>query len=356
LDIVPAGRISVADAYERLVQAAHRRRSPKRHEGVVDQSDPIVAALESDVESMCLTRMSDALRCGALRVFRRPAGWTEDATVSPKAFAKHDALAAMIKPLAGSDASTADERPEASETPCFLDEHDFELWLSAAMPKPPLRGITRSIDAQHWLTDQWALNILLADVPYECIDRDSCMNAIPQFLQTWAEKGFLDVGGIQTGQMHTTMIPSIEWQHMQIGLMSNTAKHHRFGERFYTDLIYHRGQLEQLLPLFHQRIAKVCLEEIEQPAMDGGSPPSCYSPEARAWIDQIAKQQPPAPCYVRPLKGLPKGLDANATNEPHINLAEPTMVADHPVELVMSKKPSLVDRRVAELFIFTIKI
>jgi hypothetical protein len=330
VDIVPSGCISIADAYERLVQAAQRRRNPKRYEVAADQSDPIVAASEDVAESICYARMADALSCGALRVFTRPAGWLKDAIISPKAFAERNALAALLTSPTISPVSTSDQHPGSSETPCFLVEYDFERWLSAAMPKPPLRSAFDSIDAPYWLLPNWVQSMMLSDVPLECIERDACLDELPVFLRDWAAKKFLNVRGIQSGQKHTTLIPAIEWQHMQIDGMLATAKHHRFGEGFYTDLMYYRGQLEELLPAFLQTVARVCLDEVEHPEKYGGSTPPHYLSETRAWIDRLAEEHIPAPRFVRPIDCSFDRLCDNIENQIDMYGSEPATKTDDP--------------------------
>lgn len=317
MDLVPAGRISVADAYERLLQAAHRRRNPKRYEHRVDQSEPIAAASDGDVGRICYTLMSDALRVGTLRMFSRPEGWIEDATVSPKAFAEPDALPTLLLPQARPDASAAKQN-QPSIMPYFLDERDFERWLSAAMPKPPLAYLFSSVDEQHWLKWEYVSFLLLSGIPLECCERNACDDTCPQFLRTWAERDFLSILGIKSGQDYTTLIPAIEWQHMQFDRLLHSAKHDRFGPNFYTDLIYHRGQVEELLPTFARTIAHICRAEIEQPIQDGSSPPPQYSDQAFDWIQQLAKEPVPAPTapkYIHPLEGPHVGLSTNPASD-----------------------------------------
>ncbi len=173
-------------------------------------------------------------------------------------------------------------------------------WLSAAMPKPRLRCITEDLEVGDWLKPDWVQAILAHSVPMDCLDLDAWSDVMPRFIRFWASKDFLNVCGIKAGEKHPTLIPALEWQFLTPDRLLASTRHDQFGPHFYTNLRYHRDQIELLLPLFDQVAAKDCLAEIQKKAGDQPQASARYSSETLDGLKQRATAKLSTPRYVRP--------------------------------------------------------
>lgn len=203
----------------------------------------------------------------------------------------------------------------ADEVAPFVHKASFDKWMEWRFPKPAIETYHQHHDLGQRINLEQTVACLSATVPDEAWELDYCFHPHFGFLPSEASANRLSVNAVCEKSGRSVTISAGEWGHLLINPLTGNAE--KKGIAAYSDLLFHRKQVEALLPVFEKSFAAYWIDSGDWSRWSLSDP-------TKQWLVEKAKSQPASPKPVRIDDDIPayhSGIQFPAIHNPHINEA-----------------------------------
>ncbi len=340
---IPDGHISMQEAYSRFIEKYDSA-------GVRFQDEPICKPDDAEcnarwhewervthaVYNNSMRELGEAFEQQQLVALYKVDGDQETYRIEGRTWKENRILTHSFYDGTFGDYRSGRDIAHLSGVAAYMKLPEFEAWLDWRFPPEPLSTYDGSQPVGNRMTYEQAISILCKTIPYEAWTGDIVgylFGAV--FVKSRAGKGRLSINAV-TRDDRDVSISEQAWKNLEIDVSNGTV--HRKTKKglvpgYYTDLAFHRKQIESLLGEFEIEYSRAFLsirqeneaERIGPSELDGFKAER-LSDDDEQWLKSKAETRLPPPILIEVDDAFP--ADTSVPQEPPINIHE-TVIHHH---------------------------